>query len=168
MISDERWEAFREALQRFLDNAVEYEENERSEDFRLFLPDEWVYRNLDAALLERCNNLGIDIAGIDMDKVADSLIEFCGSTTLNQFAPIPRQWFVLGTFRAGEIEVPLSPKWALEDFSEDFEELISIAENDFEFCIPNGCAYLSSDMCYVFYVTDADIKETVETLRKQL
>ena len=102
-------ETFLELAQAIIDSAFEYEttHQDAGDNYsHLASEGDFDYHNGDSRLQEYCAEMGIDIAGIDISRLAEDVI-FWGYMTQGQPYDVKKR-FLVASYHVGEIEVELS------------------------------------------------------------
>ena len=111
------------------------------------------YHNGENRLAEYCAEMGIDIIGLDMDRLAEDVI-FWGYMTLGQHFD-PKKRFLVSSFQVGEIEIEVSVEsLGLERIS---LEVIAELNRQCDAYFRPGVRSLGTecDYCYAYIQTDS-------------
>jgi hypothetical protein len=111
------------------------------------------YHNGENRLAEYCAEMGIDITGLDMGRLAEDVI-FWGYMTLGQHFD-PKKRFLVSSFQVGEIETEVSA----EDLGLDriSSEVIAELNRQCDAYFTPGARSLGTecDYCYAYVQTDS-------------
>lgn len=148
----------------FVESEADYQENHEDSlnDIFACLIDGMDGVDCEKRLAEHCRGNGIDITGVEIDLLVDSLLEIAGTRSAYMMAPNP-DGFALIQFAWQGHKICLD--YIAGEIGHDLFE--AIPESLFGFYLSGTrLAFVTSDVTAELFVTDSQIVETVKELRE--
>lgn len=162
--TDEQIENAANRVNGFVESEIDYREHSLDSLHDLFacLIDGMDSSDCERRLKEYCAEQKIDLSGVEIDSLVDSLLEIATPRSVHQFHFNPGG-FVLDSYAWQEHEICLD--YIAGEIGHDLFD--AIPESLFDFYLSGtGLAYVTSDYAAELFVTDSQIVEAVKELRE--
>jgi hypothetical protein len=151
-------------VNKFVESEVDYRENSKDslDDTFACLIDGMDSIDCENRLAEHCKENGIDISGVELDSLVDSLLEDATPRSVHQFHFNPGG-FVLDSYAWQEHEICL--EYIREQIGHDLFD--AIPESLFDFYLSGtGLAYVTSDYIAELAVNFGQIESAIRDLKE--
>ena len=163
-------ESFIERAQALIDSAYEYETSHKDAGdnySHMASEGDFDYHNGDSRLQEYCDEMGIDISGVDIDKLAEDVI-FWGYMVQGQAYDAQKR-FLVSSYNIGEIESQVDSSDIGARFTPYLiKQLNKRTDGYWRYSGPDvAYFYVNCDGIYWDHVCDADVIQDLVNAKKE-